>query len=274
VSSETSTSSIAAENVAEAPPGSAISDRGTARRLRRYRRFGWLQSAIGLAGVVAFFTLVNAQDHSAATLLRTGTRVPGFVTDYSGGSVDGPNGYIDVTYPAAGLARSGVIYLTPGSASYHVGEVVTVIYNPRNPSQIRTPQDANESNSSNGVGSLDILPFFGGILFMVVGWVVLRRARRWRRVLKQSPWVVYRVQYVRPDDISEFVLTPVEGSTGEPIPVSLGSTARWRRRRIARAAPASIWGASDPQGTFVIGLPPQPELFAAHTPRRSKRTKG
>jgi hypothetical protein len=139
---------------------------------------GWLQIAIGVAGVVAFVVIANAQQQSAATLLRTGMWVPGVVTDYSGVSQDA-NGYIDVNYPVAGRWHSGVIYLTPGSATYHFGETVTVIYNPQNPSQIRTPQDANESGDSNNpVAAWPIAVLIGGIFFLVRGWIVVRRARR------------------------------------------------------------------------------------------------
>jgi uncharacterized protein DUF3592 len=249
----------------EVPAGPALSDSRTAHALRRYRLVGWLSVVIGVAAFISSLVVISDQANAANELLRIGRQTPGVVTHYSPGFGNYTDGYFDVTYVADGARRSGVVHLTETSASYRVGEHVTVVYDPKQPTRIRTPQEQNEPAST--VWPI-IIGMVGGLGLLIGGWIVLVHHGRWKRVLERGSWVAYHSRYVRPrGGTPGFVLTPTEDSATGPFAVRLQAISRWRLARLARSAPQTVWVAGDPHVDAVIGLPATGEVFGASPPR-------
>ncbi len=253
------------------PAGPALDDPLTCAALKRYRRRGRLIALVGTALFIAFVVCVSIQSQHSKWLLKNGARVSGRITDVSR-NVRG-NGSFGVRYAADGRAWQGTIALTEASGYYAPGETVTVIYDPRHPSDIRTPQEKNESNST-------VLPLtlalVSGLILLLGGAGTLVRERRWRRQLATSPWRPYRARYLARVVRGRFQpmnpgleVIPVDSPSSAPVLLRLASTWRWRTDRMRRHDGETIWLAGDPAARVVIGLPATRELLAAGAPRRA-----
>ena len=167
-----------------APPGgTAAEDPVTRRLLTRARVTSWVALTVGLAALVGFVVAASDQEDRAAELLAHGTRVPGVVTEVHNG-LRNP-GHIDVAFSIGSQRTVRRINLDDASPSYVVGEPVTVVYDPRNPSRVRTTREQNESTASTW---LIVLLFVGALLLLVYGTLGVRRWRRTTRLLRQAPW--------------------------------------------------------------------------------------
>ncbi|HXB14708.1 MAG TPA: DUF3592 domain-containing protein [Solirubrobacteraceae bacterium] len=254
---------------ADVPAGPALGDPATSSALHRYRRRGAWITLAGVALLVAFLVVVSIQGQHARWLLEHGGRVEGLVTSVSRGARGG--GSVKVDYVVGGRLWHGTISLTETSASYAPGYAVTVVYDPRHPSDIRTPEEKNEP-------SWTVVPLmvalFAGLFMFVGGAVTLVRARRWRGLLASSPWRPYRVgaaprvgRRARLRLASPGLEVTPEGSpSGAAAVLGLASTWRWRREGMARHAGETVWLAGDPAGKVVIALPATHELIGASAP--------
>jgi hypothetical protein len=253
------------------PVGPALDDPLTRAALTRYRWCGRLIALVGAALFIAFFVFVTIQSQHPKWLLAHGARVPGRITDVYR-SVHG-SGSFGVRYVADDRAWQGTVVLTETSGYYAPGETTTVIYDPNHPSDIRTPQEKNEPNST-------VLPLtlalVSGLILLLGGVGTLVRARAWRRLLATSPWRAYRVRYLarvvrgRFQPLSPGLeVEPVDSPSSSPVLLRLASTWRGRTDRMSRHDGETIWLAGDPAGRVVIGLPPTRELLAAGAPRRA-----
>jgi hypothetical protein len=260
------TSASAADT--DVPKGPALDDPATRTALRRYRWRGRWISLVGGALFIAFLVVVNIQGKHAKWLLRHGARTPGLITSVSRNR---HGGSFNVEYMADGRAWRGTITLTEASGRYAAGEDVTVIYDPRHPTDIRTPKEKNEPHST-------VLPL---ILALVVGLIMLTggigtlvRARRLRRLLASSPWRPYSARYlarVKRGPLQSFnrglEVMPMGGPAGSSGLLRLASTWRWRSERMSGYHGETVWLAGDPAGKVVIGIPSTRELLAASAPR-------
>ncbi|WP_318306288.1 DUF3592 domain-containing protein [Amycolatopsis solani] len=136
--------------------------------------------AVVLAAGLTGMTLVRA---AADDLLVTGVRVPGEVVFYHDPGKKPP--YFDVRFPAPPGERRARIYCAADCA-YHLGDRVTVVYDPAAPTRVRTPEEANPS----GAGDLATVPALAGVVgspisaTVAIGWLLRRRAvarTGWRR---------------------------------------------------------------------------------------------
>lgn len=253
------------------PAGPALDDPLTCAALKRYRWRGRLIALVGIALFIAFVVFVSIQSQHSKWLLEYGARVSGRITDVSR-NVHG-SGSFGISYVADHRAWQGTIALTETSGYYAPGETVTVIYDPRHPSDIRTPQEKNESNST-------VLPLtlvlISGLILILGGAGTLVRARGWRRQLATSPWRPYRARYLARVVRGRFQplnpgleVIPVDSPSSSPVLLRLASTWRWRTDRMSRHDGETIWLAGDPAARVVIGLPATRELLAAGAPRRA-----
>ncbi|HKN53868.1 MAG TPA: DUF3592 domain-containing protein, partial [Amycolatopsis sp.] len=134
-----------------------------ARRSARLSVVWLLVLAAGLSGVLL-------EDKEAQRLLDAGTQVHGTVLKVFN-PVKGTRS-IDVGYFAAGDYRRATINRDSGW-SYAVGDGVTVVYDPGDPTRVRTTEEANTADPD--------LVFGFVILLGLAGLVVCRSAvKRWR----------------------------------------------------------------------------------------------
>jgi hypothetical protein len=123
-----------------------------------------------LAGIFWF----NAQNASAERLLHTGNAVPGQVL-----SVGERKGvvWMEVRFRIAGTTDTRAVVITRGSdRQYAVGGWVTVVYDPANPTNIRTTDEKNISEGQR-------IPVVGTIIVSVTGilWGAATGVGWWRR---------------------------------------------------------------------------------------------
>ncbi|WP_103339781.1 DUF3592 domain-containing protein [Amycolatopsis sp. CA-126428] len=159
--------------------------RRTARRATGIAAAWAALFAAGLAGVIA-------ADRAAADLLVTGVRGEGTVLDVFDPARGSPS--IRVRYPAPEVSRIEDIAVGSGH-EYHVGEPVTVVYDPADPAHVRTTAEAN--------GNPVLVDF--GVVFLVTGFVALPVAATaalgwWRRAraVAATGWRIATVTAVPP----------------------------------------------------------------------------
>jgi hypothetical protein len=240
------------------PVGPAIEDPRTRASLKRYRRRGWYWLLAGGATLLVTVVFLGIQSSDAKELLRTGRHTQGLVQSYG---LLREGGEITVRYLANGELREGAIAV---KERYEPGERVEVIYDPSNPSRIRTPQDTNESRLARRV---TIYGFVFGLAMLAAGLVVLWRPRRWRRLL-QTPWQPYAATYIpgRARRSGPGVrLSPLDRAAGPESSLRLSATLRGRAAKLA--SEPVVWAAGDLSSRVVLAIPGTYELFAAERPR-------
>lgn len=240
------------------PVGPAIEDPRTRSSLRRYGRRGWRWLIAAGATLLATIVFFGGQSRDARELLRTGRHTPGLVESY--GSLR-EGGEIRVRYLANGELREGTIYVKERDEP---GERVEVIYDPSNPSRIRTPQDANRSPLATRAMTYG---FMFGLAMLVAGMIVLSRPRRWRRLL-QGPWHAYAASYIPARarrSAPGIRLSPLDAPPGQESSLRLGGTLRGRAAKLA--GEPVVWAAGDLSARVVLAIPGTCELFAAERPR-------
>ncbi|MFL6140698.1 MAG: DUF3592 domain-containing protein [Labedaea sp.] len=149
------------------------------RAVRRLRRRGWVVLLAGLVGCVGAVTVADVMTARSEALLAAGDQTPAVVvgtnerTRFSAGT-------ISVRYTAGGVERVGEINLNDSSPAYHVGDQVTVVYDPADPGRLRTPEEENDPTWA--VILFAILLVFGLLLVgSGVGAVV-----RWQRRVRSA----------------------------------------------------------------------------------------
>ena len=243
------------------PCGPAIADPATVAALRAYRKRALLLLACALAVVAGAGFLINAEARSAARLLRVGVRTEGIVVATWGDSRNGNSATVD--YLVRGVSRRASIHY--GDAQHYFrGEPVEVIYDPRDPSRVRTPLDAND----DGVGKNIYLYVLLAAIAMALGAAgAAARPWRWRRLLRE-PWRPYVCTYIpgRQRRAAPGVrLVPLDDPRAEPIAMRLGAVMRQRSARLG--GERVVWVAGDPAGRAVLALPLTRELYPASAPR-------
>ncbi|MET7989475.1 DUF3592 domain-containing protein [Amycolatopsis sp. NPDC005232] len=139
-------------------------------------------------GVVALWALVVAASLAgvallvgrADRLLTGGVKVPARVVVVDNDARGGP--YIVVDYLAPGV--EGGIKLDSGNR-YYVGEVLTVYYDPADPSHVRTADEPNGDDAWAGGSIVVVVLELGAFSWAVVYTVVLVRRRR---IARRSGW--------------------------------------------------------------------------------------
>ncbi|WIY06984.1 DUF3592 domain-containing protein [Amycolatopsis mongoliensis] len=159
----------------------------------RLRRTAHRAAGLALAWAVVFgsgLAGVIAADRSAADLLATGVRVEGVVLSVHDPVKGTPS--IFVRYHSPGVSWTEEIARDSGRG-YHVGDVVTVVYDAGDPEHVRTTDEANENVLLVGFSVIPLLAGFGGLPFALTaaaGW------RRRARAAARTGWRVARVTVV------------------------------------------------------------------------------
>lgn len=139
---------------------------GLRRIARRAAALVLAWAALFAGGVVG----ANAADQAAAGLLATGVRTDGLV--------------LSVEDPVKGTPSMWVRYHSPGASwteeivrdsdrVYHVGDTLTVVYDPADPARVRTLGERNENQVLVGFSVMALLVSFVGLPIAVkaaVGW--------------------------------------------------------------------------------------------------------
>lgn len=264
------------------PPGPALGDPATAQALGRYRRRGGLLVLAGLALFAVWVVVLVVNTSHASWLLHHGARTPGEVVAV--GFSRSEERSITVSYLADGARRRGKIALAGGHGPYELGERLTVIYDPRHPSDIRTPQESNITNTAM------LALVFGAILglgLITAGALMLHRARTWRALLAQGAWQAYRVRELptvkrrgleRLNPGLELLPLPPSWEPTSPATATPAATpillqtpkmTNGRRARLHKCNNNTIWMAGDPAAKVVLAIPATHELFPAKAPSRS-----
>lgn len=172
---------------------------------------------------------------SAARLLQDGIRVPGHVAAVwqSKG-----NSFLRVYYGAGGRMMD-YTFRQDSDVSYVVGQAVTVVYDPADPTRIRTLKEKNVGEAGI-VGATAILAGFGGMTWSVIvatGWLTRHRRARltgWREVnvvratrLREKTRMLLVLEFadrsvivLRPTSSSAFVAGQADGELSGPVFVS------------------------------------------------------
>lgn len=244
------------------PLGPAIDDPETHAAVTRYGRRAWLWLAAGAALFAATLAFTEISAKRADELLRTGAHTPGLVVSYASGR---EGGAIRIRYRADGVIREGWVNVSQHELSLlEPGERVDVIYDPSNPSRIRTPQASNEGRLSMRV---KLYGFMFAVMMLLGGGVVMTRPRRWRRLLRE-PWKPYTATYVpgRPRKAGPGVkLASLDDPSGQRAPLRLGATMRQRAAKLA--GEPVLWVAGDLASRVVLTIPRTRELYSAQYPR-------
>ncbi|HUR17655.1 MAG TPA: DUF3592 domain-containing protein [Acidimicrobiales bacterium] len=233
----------------------------------RYRRSGrtWLLAGV-LLMVVACIIAVRAEDRSEE-LARTGRHTSGVVTAVRhGGRLS--EGSINVRFQAASILYEERINLNSDSPIYRVGQQVEVIYDPSNPSNVRTT--AEENDSALGI-FVFCVAFVASFVALPVGFTVVRRARRWRRMLRKSPWSKVSATYKE---------LPA-GRTIQPIlrlgrgpDAAVGTVTSSLRGRLKSLRPvAELYIVGDLAGPAVVAPSPIGPFFEFRRSRRKRKQR-
>jgi hypothetical protein len=141
-------------------------------------------------GVIAFVVFTGSVvgltllSQSAQRLLDTGTRTTGAVLDEASPAKGAWT--IDVRYAAGGTEHTADITLDTNRA-LQPGQLVTVVYDPTDPSRVRTVDDTNESQGLLGlciVSMIVALLLIPATVVAAVGWAKRFRTARltgWHR---------------------------------------------------------------------------------------------
>lgn len=168
----------------ESPESStAWHDEGTRSAWARYRRNAWLLAVASLVPVVVATTILDVSGRPLRELEASGDRVPGVVTERSRGARTG--GSVRFQFEYRGELRSGKVNLTSFGTQYRTGDPVTVLVDPRNPTNLTLE---GERNVSRVVEALTGMVMFTAGLLLVTGLGGALRARRQRRQLRRAPW--------------------------------------------------------------------------------------
>ncbi len=209
---------------ANRPSGEASRDRvaaaGWTRAMRRPARRAALigfACALAIAGSAVWSQVSN---QSAEHLLHYGTRVPGQVTAVRKARRE--SGFLlDICYLSGGVVKN-IVIRPESDLSYVAGQAVTVIYDPADPTRIRTVEERNIGEGTwTGIYLLFLAGLAGtaGSAPVVAGWVRRQRRARitgWRETtVVQAPWVVRSrlLLVVTFADQSRIVLRPMASSS-------------------------------------------------------------
>ncbi len=160
----------------------AAAEPATARGLRRFARVTALFTALALLLLpVAVGPFVVAA-HQSTTLLRTGVRVPGEVTQaWRGGKWH----FVRVAYRVARDVHEQTVVVSSGHG-YRRGEHVTVVADPVDPLHMRTLAESNESRGWTLAGVV-----FSSLeaLLLITAAMLVPRYWSMRRRCEQNRWV-------------------------------------------------------------------------------------
>jgi hypothetical protein len=243
------------------PLETAASDEQTGRSLSRYHRRAWKWLAAASVVLLFTFALIIAQSNQATALLRTGVWTPGAVVAYSSSRYGGE---LLVRYRANGETRQGAINLTELSQGYGPGDPVDVIYDPKVPTRIRTPQEENRPRNTTAILAYG---FAIGVALLIVAGRRFWRVRKWRVRLMRDSWTpvvstytVGRRRWSRPG----VELVPRDRPDAGPLAVRLTGIVWRREERLSRQH--LLWAAGDSTGEVILAVPHSREILAARTP--------
>lgn len=244
--------------------------------MRRQVLVGGLLALALLAG--AYLCEATAQ-RQAADLLRTGTRIPGLVTNTWVGSKGQP--FMTVQYQVNGLRYREPVAID-SVAGHECGTVLTVVADPADPAHLRTLTDSNASRGLVASGAMLLGVGIVALLTTVALGPAARSTRRrcesarWVRVepTERLKWRTRRGVTLRGDQV-DVVVTPVRTPLVPPLwalsdaapgrsvvlrwqrdgrwggPMRLGGLKAWSTDKVAEATRGSE--------AVQAGEPPQPQ---------------
>ena len=164
----------------------AAAEPQTARGLRRFARWTVVFVVLAVVLVPAAVAPFVIAAHQSRRLLRTGTRVPGEVTD----TWMGAKGihYMEVAYRVDGAEYAQAVEIS-SSRSYGPGDHVTVVADPTNFLHMRTVAEPNESPGLTliGIGFTSI-----EAIALIVAVNMIPRYLSMRRRCETNRWVPAR----------------------------------------------------------------------------------
>ena len=239
----------------------------TRRAVRRYRWVGRLWLVTGFLLVTVVFVIPSISEDKITELERTGRRAAGVVVKVRGESRFS-EGSIDVRFEADGRVQVRKINLNSDSPRYEPGDDVDVIYNPTDPSELITP---NEDNDPLWMVWTFVIGFVGSFVAIPGGWLMGRRARRWKRMLKRTPWRQVRSAYREiPSGRSVRPLLRLR-ENGQVVVGAVASTTRWRLRALRDTR--ELWIVGDLDGTALVAPTKEGPLFEVRQSRFRWRQK-
>lgn len=242
-------------------------DEDTRRAVARYRQAGIGWFLAGAALLVVAVVVASWMGARSEGLERSGVEVPGRVVDTGGGLR--LSGSVTVAFEWGGMEQRRTIGLNSNSPRYELGDPVTVLVDPDDPSRVRTTEEPNDPTWSVW---LFVATIIAGATGLSVGIVTLRRSRRWRKLLQHHEWRLVNYDY-REVPVARTVqpLVAIDEPSGRVVR-GTASCPRWRLRPLR--AGTSLYIAGAPEGPFVAAPErggPLFELWRARSDRRQRR---
>jgi hypothetical protein len=251
-------------NLKEHPPGPAAGV--TRRAIRRYRRAGLSWVLVGVALIVELMVVASMVEDHSARLAQSGLHTSGTVVRVEGGVPIVSEGSITVEFTIDGISHNAEINLDSDSPSYSIGESVDVIYDPQDVSNVRTSRETNDPRWTAlavGVGVI------GGPIAIGVGWVMLRRARRWRLLVAAGDWRQVEASY-QEFSAGRSRQSLLQLRDGSSVAVrGLASTLRWRLRSLRQVT--VVWVVGPIDGVMVLTPTIDGPLFEVRPARSSRK---
>ncbi|MFY9585967.1 MAG: DUF3592 domain-containing protein [Actinomycetota bacterium] len=249
-------------DAADHPP--AMIEPATAWLFERYHRTARAMviggCIIALVCVAFIFVVEIRQD----ALLRTGTKAEASVVSFR--PSDGGSQALVVEFVADGRRQEATI--VTDLLDYRIGEVLTIAYDPSDPSRART---LYESNWSDVVVSVLAVALFVTVVLLILGPIRIRQLRRWRSVLIVHPWRPVRYRYI--DRLGNPPVIEVKHPDGRADVFAFFHFIVGQSNRLEEASPGDAMLAAGETKTPLIGLPPGPQVIhRLHRPR-GRRTE-
>lgn len=242
----------------------AWSDDATRDEWQAYRRVGAVWIFIGALMLVPVFVIPTYMEQRGDDLLRDAERVTGAVVGTRGVF----NRAITVEYEYHGATQKARINLSSSSPGYKPGQELTLLVDSGNPGNVRTLEEPNDPLWAVGIF---VITAAASPSLIVGGWIVRRRARRWRRGLERAPWAPIEVEHAiaRVAGHPQLVVRLQDGN-GLHIMAPAAQT-KWARRHLEHAAQLHIvWFE---RSRAVVTAEPGESMSELYTTRRTRKLR-
>lgn len=236
-------------------------------RLRRNRRLGLIWILVGLACFAVMVVTANIMESHSSRLEQAGLHTLGTVLQVQrAGRLS--EGSIDISFRIGDVEHTARINLNSDSPRYSVGDTVDVIFDPRNVSDVRTSEEPNDPSWGTPVLALGLL---GAPTGWAVGWTLMRRSRRWRKLLAAGPWRRIEASYavLRRGNFIQPLVRLTEGSTT----VVRGTTSAFYQGVDELKWATSVWACGSLAGRMVITPEIGGRLFEVRPARTARKQR-